>query len=37
LKNTSMKIISTGDPGFPSDHYLLIGKFDLDYSTVDRK
>ncbi|MFC1782878.1 endonuclease/exonuclease/phosphatase family protein [Planctomycetota bacterium] len=37
LKNTSMKVVSTWSPGFPSDHYLLIGKFDLNYSTVDRK
>ena len=36
LKNTSMKIISTRNPGFPSDHYLLVGTFDLNYSTVDR-
>ena len=31
LKNTSTKVISTWPEGFPSDHYLIISKFDLDY------
>jgi len=33
LKNTSTKIISTWPSGFPSDHYLILSTFDLDYST----
>jgi len=33
LKNTSTKVISTAQPGFPSDHFLIISKFDLDYTT----
>lgn len=32
LKNTSTKVISTWSPGFPSDHYLIIGRFDLNSS-----
>lgn len=36
LKNTAMKVISTGSPGFPSDHYLLVGQFELNYSTIGR-
>ena len=31
LKNTSTKIISTWPDGFPSDHFLIISKFDLNY------
>jgi exonuclease III len=31
LKNTSTKVISTWPGGFPSDHYLIISRFDLDY------
>jgi exonuclease III len=31
LKNTSTKIISTWPNGFPSDHFLIISTFDLNY------
>ncbi len=34
LKNTSTKLITTWPAGFPSDHYLMIGKFDLKYTTA---
>jgi exonuclease III len=33
LRNTSTRIISTWPSGFPSDHYLILSTFDLDYST----
>lgn len=33
LTNTSTRVISTADPGFPSDHYLIVATFDLDYSS----
>ena len=33
LTNTSTQIISTGPIGFPSDHSMILSKFDLDYST----
>jgi len=34
LKNTSTRVISTRPGGFPSDHFLLLSTFDLDYSTT---
>ncbi|MFC1565309.1 endonuclease/exonuclease/phosphatase family protein, partial [candidate division KSB1 bacterium] len=37
LKNTSTKIISDWPGGFPSDHFLIISQFDLEYSTHERK
>ncbi|KPK90418.1 hypothetical protein AMJ80_08405 [bacterium SM23_31] len=37
LKNTSTKVVSSWPGGFPSDHFLIISKFDLNYSTIDRK
>ena len=33
LRNTSTRVISTWPPGFPSDHYLILSSFDLDYFT----
>ena len=33
LKNTSTTIISSWPGGWPSDHFMTIAKFDLDYST----
>jgi endonuclease/exonuclease/phosphatase family metal-dependent hydrolase len=33
LKNTSTRVISTWDRGFPSDHFLILSRFDLDYRT----
>jgi exonuclease III len=33
LKNTSTRVISTWPGGFPSDHYLILSMFDLDYTT----
>ncbi len=33
LKNTSTDVTSTAEPGFPSDHSLIISEFDLDYTT----
>jgi len=33
LTNTSTQVISTRSEGFPSDHYLILSTFDLDYST----
>lgn len=33
LKNTSTKIISAWPDGFPSDHFLIISRFDLNYSS----
>jgi exonuclease III len=33
LKNTSTRVISTRPGGFPSDHFLLLSTFDLDYKT----
>lgn len=33
LKNTSTKVVSERPGGFPSDHYLLLSTFDLNYST----
>ena len=37
LKNTSTKVISKARPGFPSDHFLIISKYDLNYSTSTEK
>ena len=34
LKNTSTRIISTRPGGFPSDHFLILSTFDLDYSML---
>ena len=31
LKNTFTEVISTWPTGFPSDHYLIVSKFELDY------
>lgn len=31
LNNTSIKVVSSWPTGFPSDHYLLVAKFDLDH------
>ncbi|MFC2166408.1 endonuclease/exonuclease/phosphatase family protein [Acidobacteriota bacterium] len=36
LKNTSTKIISSWPTGFPSDHFLILSKFDLNYSSVEK-
>ena len=33
LKNTSTRVISTRDRGFPSDHFFIVSRFDLDYRT----
>jgi exonuclease III len=33
LRNTSTKVISTRPGGFPSDHFMIVSTFDLDYST----
>ena len=33
LKNRSTRVISTRDWGFPSDHFLILSRFDLDYRT----
>lgn len=33
LKNTSTTVISTRSGGFPSDHYLILATFDLDFAT----
>ena len=37
LQNTSTRIISTWPIGFPSDHFLILATFDLDYSSVERE
>lgn len=37
LKNTSTKVVSTWPTGFPSDHFLILSTFDLNYSTVHKK
>jgi exonuclease III len=34
LRNTSTRVISTRPEGFPSDHYLIVSTFDLEYSTT---
>lgn len=31
LKNTFTEVISSWSAGFPSDHYLIVSKFELDY------
>ena len=33
LRNTSTRLVSTWPTGFPSDHFLIVSSFDLDYST----
>ena len=33
LTNTSTRVISTWDWGFPSDHFLILSSFTLDYTT----
>jgi endonuclease/exonuclease/phosphatase family metal-dependent hydrolase len=33
LTNTSTRVISTRERGFPSDHFLILSRFDLDYRT----
>jgi len=33
LTNTSTRVISTRDWGFPSDHFLILSRFALDYRT----
>jgi len=33
LENTSTRVISTWNRGFPSDHFLILSRFDLDYRT----
>lgn len=33
LNNTATDVTSTAEPGFPSDHSLIIAEFDLNYST----
>jgi endonuclease/exonuclease/phosphatase (EEP) superfamily protein YafD len=35
LSNTSTRIVSTWPAGFPSDHYLIVSTFDLDYATAE--
>jgi len=37
LTNTSTRVISTRPGGFPSDHFLILATFDLDYSSVGRE
>jgi endonuclease/exonuclease/phosphatase family metal-dependent hydrolase len=37
LKNTSTRVISTRPGGFPSDHFMLLSTFKLDYSTTGRR
>ncbi len=34
LENTSTRVLSTWPAGFPSDHYLILSTFNLDYSTT---
>ncbi|MBT8397024.1 MAG: hypothetical protein HKO65_17910 [Gemmatimonadetes bacterium] len=33
LTNTSTRVISTRPGGFPSDHFMIVSTFELDYST----
>ncbi len=35
LQNMSTRVISTWPTGFPSDHYLILSTFNLDYSTIE--
>jgi exonuclease III len=35
LQNTSTRLVSTWPTGFPSDHYLILSTFDLDYTTLE--
>ncbi len=37
LKNTSTKVVSGWPGGFPSDHFLIISEFDLNYSSIEEK
>ena len=37
LKNTFTKVVSKWPTGFPSDHFLIISEFDLNYSSVGNK
>lgn len=37
LNNILTETISTWPGGFPSDHYLIISEFELDYSSVEEK
>jgi exonuclease III len=37
LENTSTRVLSAWPPGFPSDHYLILSTFDLDYVTAERE
>jgi exonuclease III len=34
VTNTSTRVISTWPGGFPSDHYMILSTFDLDYTTT---
>ena len=36
LKNTSTKVVSSWPTGFPSDHFLIVSKFDLNYSSFEK-
>jgi endonuclease/exonuclease/phosphatase (EEP) superfamily protein YafD len=36
LKNISTKVVSSWPTGFPSDHFLIVSKFDLNYSSVEK-
>ena len=33
LTNTSTRVIATRSRGFPSDHFMILSRFDLDYAT----
>ena len=33
LTNTSTRVVSTWDRGFPSDHFVVLSRFELDFST----
>jgi endonuclease/exonuclease/phosphatase family metal-dependent hydrolase len=33
LQNTSTRVVSTWNQGFPSDHFMIVSRFDLDYQT----
>ena len=35
LTNTSTRVITTHPDGFPSDHNMILSRFDLDYSTYE--
>ena len=36
LKNTSTEVVSSWPTGFPSDHFLIVSKFDLNYSSIEK-